>query len=193
MTAIHAGSVRQRARLQTAAAPVRKAANAAATVLLSAGVIVFLFLAIGPRLMGYQTTTMLTGSMAPLINPGDVVVTAPIHSSDLRAGDIITYSIPVEDRRVVTHRVTEVLTGAGTTSVRTKGDANAGADPWTAQLQGDTVYRQVAVIPHLGDVIRTLREPAVRTALVYGAPALLVAGLLAAIWRRKPDEAGADA
>ncbi|HKU35347.1 MAG TPA: S26 family signal peptidase, partial [Paenarthrobacter sp.] len=35
----------------------------------------FVFLAIGPRLLGYQTSTMLTGSMAPLINPGDVVVT----------------------------------------------------------------------------------------------------------------------
>ena len=166
---------------------LRRAANVCATVLLAVAVIAFLLLAIGPRLMGYQTATMLTGSMAPLINPGDVVVTAPMASSDLRAGDIITYSIPVEDRRVVTHRVVEILAETGTTAVRTKGEANAGADPWTATLQGDTVYRQVAVIPHLGDGIRALREPPVRTVLMYGAPALLVAGLLSAIWRKKPD------
>jgi signal peptidase len=164
----------------------------AASVLLAAGILAFLLLAIGPRLMGYQTATMLTGSMTPLINPGDVVITAPMPAPDLRAGDVITYSIPVEDRRIVTHRVTEIINTGGTISVRTKGDANTGADPWTAQLQGDTVYRQVAVIPHLGDLIRALREPPVRTALVYGAPSLLVAGLLAAIWRREPAK-GNDA
>lgn len=189
MTAIHFGAVTPSGPLL---APVRKIARVAASVLLAAGVLAFLLLAVGPRLLGYQTATMLTGSMAPLINPGDVVVTAPAPAADLRAGDVITYSIPVEDRRIVTHRVTEVIAADSTISVRTKGDANAGADPWTAQLQGDTVYRQVAVIPYLGDVIRALREPPVRAALVYGAPALLVAGLLAAIWRREPAK-GTDA
>lgn len=188
MTAIHAGSVRQRAPLEDLAAPARKAVSVAASVLLTVGVIVFLLLAIGPRLMGYQTATMLTGSMAPQINPGDVVVTAPIPAAAVRAGDVITYAIPVEDHRIETHRVVEVLPGeGGRTAVRTKGDANAGADPWTATLQGDTVYRQVAVIPQLGNGIRALREPPVRIALMYGAPVLLVAGLLSAIWRRPTE------
>ncbi|HEX9227036.1 MAG TPA: signal peptidase I [Arthrobacter sp.] len=186
MTAIVASGAREPGH--RAGGLLRKAASAAATGLLVLGVIAFLLLAIGPRLMGYQTATMLTGSMAPLINPGDVVVTAPMAAADLRVGDIITYSIPVEDHRVVTHRVIEILTDPGATAVRTKGDANSGADPWTATLQGDTVYRQVAVIPHLGDAIRALREPLVRTVLMYGAPALLVVGLLSAIWRPKPDD-----
>ncbi len=34
----------------------------------------FLFLAIGPHLFPYQTMTMLTGSMVPTINPGDIAV-----------------------------------------------------------------------------------------------------------------------
>lgn len=185
MSAITIDAVRRPAPAGT----VRKVANVGATALLAVAAIAFLLLAIGPRLMGYQTATMLTGSMSPLINPGDVVVTAPIAAADLRTGDIITYSIPVEDHRVVTHRVIEIIAEPGTTAVRTKGDANAGADPWTATLQGDTVYREVAVIPHLGNAIRALREPPVRTALIYGAPALLVVGLLSAIWRRKPDDA----
>jgi signal peptidase len=188
MTAITAATVIGSGKQPAVAGPVRKTANAAAAGLLAVAVLAFLLLAVGPRLMGYQTVTMLTGSMAPLINPGDVVVTTPIHASDLRVGDIITYSIPVEDRRVVTHRVIEIIPGPAA-AVRTKGDANAGADPWTATLQGDTVYRQVAVIPHLGDAIRALREPPVRTALTYGAPALLVAGLLAAIWRKPETDA----
>ena len=171
------------------AGPVRSAGSIAGTVLLVIGAVVFLLLAVGPRLLGYQTATMLTGSMAPQINPGDVVITAPMPSAAVRAGDVITYSIPVEDHRIETHRVVGVLTGAnGSIAVRTKGDANAAADPWTATLQGDTVYRQVAVIPQLGNAIRALREPPVRTVLLYGAPALLVVGVLSAIWRRTPAD-----
>ncbi|GLB67902.1 hypothetical protein AHIS1636_23420 [Arthrobacter mangrovi] len=153
----------------------------------------FLFLAIGPRVLGYQTSTMLTGSMSPLINPGDVVVSVPVPVGSVAEGDIITYHIPVEDQRVETHRIIEVTTNAdGTTAVRTKGDANNGADPWTATLQGDTVYRHAFTIPHLGTVIRALREPLVRNVLMYGAPALLVAGMLVSIWR-KPSDGSAEA
>jgi signal peptidase len=88
----------------------------------------FLALTIAPRVLGFQTLTMLTGSMAPLINPGDVVVTKPVPIEDIRVGGIFTYSISVEDHRIETHRVTEVITNAdGTTAVRIKGDANNGS------------------------------------------------------------------
>ncbi|MEQ4564598.1 signal peptidase I [Paenarthrobacter sp. CAP02] len=147
--------------------------------------LVFLFLAIGPRVLGYQTSTMLTGSMAPLINPGDVVVTVPTPISDVKVGDIITYHIPVEDQRVETHRITEITpTADGGVAVQTKGDANNGIDPWIATLQGKTVDKQVATIPYVGNAIRALREPMVRNILMYGAPAILVIGMLASIWTK---------
>jgi signal peptidase len=144
--------------------------------------LVFLFLAIGPRVLGYQTSTMLTGSMAPLINPGDVVVT-------IKVGDIITYHIPVEDQRVETHRITEkTATADGGVAVQTKGDANNGIDPWIATLQGKTVDKQIATIPYVGNAIRALREPMVMKILMYGAPAILVIGMLASIWTKNPDK-----
>jgi signal peptidase len=152
-------------------------------------VLVFVFLAVGPRLLGYQTSTMLTGSMAPLINPGDVVVTVPTPVEDIKVGDIITYHIPVEDHRVETHRITEITTTAvGGVAVQTKGDANNGIDPWIATLQGRTVDKQVATIPYAGNAIRALREPLVAQILMYGAPTILVIGMLASIWSRKSEE-----
>lgn len=152
------------------------------------GALVFLFLAIGPRILGYQTSTMLTGSMAPLINPGDVVVTVPTPTTDVKVGDIITYHIPVEDQRVETHRITEITTTAdGGIAVQTKGDANNGLDPWIATLQGNTVDKHVATIPYVGNAIRALREPIVMNTLMYGAPAILVIGMLASIWTKNPD------
>jgi signal peptidase len=164
---------------------------AVATFFLVLAVAGFLALAIGPRILGYQTVTMLTGSMSPLINPGDVVVTMPAPVSEIRAGDIITYHIPVEDRRVVTHRLTEVTANPdGTTAVRTKGDANSGVDPWTAVISGQTVDRHVATIPHAGAVIQAVRQPMVLNILMYGAPAVLVVAMLAKIWGKEPQKGG---
>ena len=128
--------------------------------------------------------------MAPLINPGDVVVTVPTPITDIKVGDIITYHIPVEDQRVETHRITEITaTADGGVAVQTKGDANNGIDPWIATLQGKTVDKQVATIPYVGNAVRTLREPIVLNILMYGAPSVLVLGMLASIWTKKPSSA----
>ncbi|WDF35101.1 signal peptidase I (plasmid) [Arthrobacter agilis] len=166
----------------------------AGTVLVIGAILAFLFLAIGPRFLGYQTATMLTGSMAPSIDPGDVVVTTLQPVTALSVGDVISYHIPVEDHRVETHRVVEVITNPdGTTAVRTKGDANEAVDPWVATLEGDHVYQQALVIPGIGEVIRALRTPMISTTLVYGAPTVLVIGLLTMIWARPTtDTTGSD-
>ncbi|WP_422935618.1 signal peptidase I [Sinomonas sp. P47F7] len=163
-------------------------------LVLSVAVAAFLFLGVGPRFLGYQTSTMLTGSMAPLINPGDVVVSVKVPASALKVGDIITYQIPVQDQRVETHRIVSLTrNSAGATIVTTKGDANNGSDPWTAVITDSAVYTEAAVIPHLGDVIRTLRSPIVRSILVFGAPTILVTLLLVSIWRRPSESPDAGA
>jgi signal peptidase len=167
---------------------IRRSLSVLATTLLVLAAVAFLALAIGPRVLGYQTSTMLTGSMSPLINPGDIVVTKPVPAAEIRVGDIITYNIPVEDQRVETHRVTEVITNQdGTTAVQTKGDANNGVDPWLATITGATVDRHALTVPYVGTAIRALREPIVLNILMYGAPAVLVIGMLASIWGKKPE------
>ena len=167
---------------------LRRSVSVLTTALLVLAVAAFLALAIGPRLLGYQTSTMLTGSMSPLINPGDVVVTQPVPVSDIKVGDIITYSIPVEDHRIETHRVTELtINPDGTPAVQTKGDANNGVDPWVATINGTTIDRHVLTVPYLGTAIRALREPIVQNILMYGAPGVLVILLLVCIWGKKPQ------
>lgn len=166
------------------------AARGLFTVVLVAAALVFLFLAVGPRFLNYQTSTMLTGSMSPGINPGDVVVSVRTPVSELKVGDVITYSIPIDDHRIETHRVASIKRdNAGTASVTTKGDANPGPDPWTAVLSEDYVYTQAGVVPYLGDGIRALRQPLVQSVLLYGGSALLVIVVLSAIWRKPADVA----
>jgi signal peptidase len=155
-----------------------------ARVVMVVAVLAFAGLAVGPHVFGYRTMTMLTGSMAPKINPGDVTVATPLAVDDVTVGMIVSYHIPVDDHHVVSHRVVSVEHGpAGQVTIQTKGDANNAADPWTATLQGGTAYQVRAVIPHLGRVIEAFRSPVVAKALVYGAPTLLAGWLILAIWQ----------
>ncbi len=128
--------------------------------------------------------------MAPGIEPGDVVISTPLAVTDVTEGMVISYHIPIDDHRVVTRRVIDVTTTAGgAVAVRTKGDANYHADPWTAVLEGDTAYQLLAVVPAAGHLIAALRTPWVSQLTVYGATALLAGWLLLTIWRpvRKKD------
>jgi signal peptidase I len=172
----------------------RRAVRATGNLLLLLVLAAFAGLAVGPHVLGYRTMTMLTGSMSPGINPGDVTVAVPEPVSELAVGQVISYHIPVDDHRVVSHRVTEVRHLAdGSVQVRTKGDNNPGVDPWTAIITDEHVWRVRAVVPRLGTVVQTLRGPGMRVAFLYVGPAVLALLLLADIWRgprRRPEPAG---
>jgi signal peptidase len=133
--------------------------------------------------------TMLTASMSPYIDPGDVTIVTPLAVSDVTEGMVITYHVPVGDHQLITHRVIAVEHGPdGSVTVQTKGDANESIDPWKATLAGDTAYQVRAVVPEIGHAIHALRAPAVSKTLVYGAPALVAGWLILAIWRPRTQE-----
>lgn len=159
--------------------------------LVALAVLAFLFFAVGPHLLPYRTVTMLTGSMRPLIVPGDVAVVVAEPVSALRPGQVITFHAPTIDRPVVTHRLVSVEHRDGAVLLRTKGDANAAADPWLAKVEGDTVWRLRGTVPGAGAVIRALRTPPLRPALLYVVPAVLLGWLLAGVWRRREETVAA--
>ena len=128
--------------------------------------------------------------------PGDVVVVTPEPSTSLRVGQVITYNIPNGNHEPVTHRVIAILHGGRNPVIRTRGDANAAPDPWTARLAGPTVWRQRWTIPAAGWVIEWLRQPSARYPLAIGLPLLLCLLWLREIWsdgseptRHAPDPA----
>lgn len=169
------------------AAPVRQPAGRAAVQLFATGVLVVALLAAGavalvPKLGGFRPVTVLTGSMEPLFGAGDVIISARQPVASVQEGDVITFRAPIDGQPVVTHRVVEVLGEDGKVAIRTKGDANPAADPWVASIEGDTVWRQQAVIPHAGVVLQWLHRPEVRRTLVYGSLlAVLIFGMRS-IW-----------
>ena len=88
------------------------------------------------------------------------MVVTPEATRDVRVGQVISYHIPVGDHHVQSHRVIEVVRGGDHPLVRTKGDANAAPDPWTARLNGGTAWQVRAVVPKAGWAIVWLRTPA---------------------------------
>lgn len=75
-------------------------------------------------------SVIVTGSMEPLIYPGDMALIEKITSSDqiknLKTGDIIQFER--DDGLLVLHRIIEVVENEGVIKYRTKGDNNSKED-----------------------------------------------------------------
>src|SRR5688500_2395609 len=111
----------------------------------------FLLLAVGPHVFGYRTMTMLTGSMAPEIEPGDVTVVTPIDVTDVTEGMVITYHQPIDDHALVTHRVVSVdTTLEGTLTVQPKRDPSEATVPRAATLERHTAAQLPPALPAPG-------------------------------------------
>ncbi len=132
-------------------------------------------LVVVPKATGARPLTVLSGSMAPTYEPGDVVVVRPAVKDRLAIGDVITFQANSGDPSLTTHRITGVvLTGEGREYV-TQGDANGAADPKpisAEQIRGKVWYS----LPLVGYAALWAAGGALRTALDLGAVALLVYG-----------------
>lgn len=78
-----------------------------------------------PDVAGTLPLIVLTDSMSPEIQSGDLVICRTTEAESVQEGDIIAFFDPAGSGSSVTiHRVTEVVTEDGKLSFRTKGDAN---------------------------------------------------------------------
>lgn len=146
------------------------------------------FVGLGPRTGAFRTLTVLTGSMEPAIPAGSVVVVRPLPTTEIRVGDVLTFTAPVDGDPVVTHRVIEVVEAGRRPVIRTQGDANQSPDPWRARMEEDTAWRVTRVLPVAGHVLAWLRQPAMGRLTVMVTPALLTTVLLVDIWSPKRGE-----
>jgi signal peptidase I len=94
---------------------------------------------------------VLSGSMRPTFQPGDLVAAWRVPVSSLHVGEVIAFSPPGRTSREM-HRIVKLSRSGGKTAITTRGDANHGHnDRWgTVSLRGKYAYRLAAVIPELG-------------------------------------------
>ncbi len=140
-----------------------------------------------PVVLGWRPYTVLTGSMRPVIQPGDVVMDRPVKAINVKIGDVITFSDPSREGALVTHRVRSLKRLGGRVEVETRGDANNASERWTIARE-DPVGKVVYVLPKIGHVGHAIRTPVGLIAL-FVLP-LLALGFLALrqIWRDEPAE-----
>ncbi len=124
---------------------------------------------------GWRLDVVQSGSMAPAIGVGDLLVTSPCEPGDLQAGDVISFH--AEGGTLVCHRIVEV--DKANLTIYTKGDANQHQDP--APVPFESVVGKVSGnVPLLGYVIDFLKGP-------FGwALIILVALLVLALGSGKP-------
>jgi len=133
---------------------------------------------------------VLTDSMFPEIESGDLIICRTAEPEEIEVGDVIAFFDPAGiGSSVVTHRVTEVMEQDGSLAWKTKGDANNAEDrlPVPAEKLVGVYSRN---IPGLGNVVMFVQSTAGLIVCVV-CPILLLVGW--DILRRRKYEKGKQA
>lgn len=129
--------------------------------------VIFVFFNIFSGAKGYA---VVTDSMAPSINRGDVVFVKQVNFNDLNEGDVVTVQF-ADGSGYFTHKIVSVDYIAG--AIRTKGDANESEDPQPSlseQIVGKVWYS----VPLLGYLSIALNEVNLVSFSVITATVLIV-------------------
>ncbi len=111
-----------------------------------------------PMPFGYGASVVLSGSMEPSLNVGDLVVIR--RTGQVQPGDVVVYQ---SENLLVIHRVISVTEDA----IVTQGDANnVSDDPITPE---DVKGVMVLAIPGVGTAVLALKKPPVTLALLLAA------------------------
>jgi signal peptidase I len=125
-----------------------------------------LWIALPWAFLGWSPTLVTSGSMQPLVSPGDVVMIRPAAPEELVANTVVLYDRPDTGR--VLHRIVEVLPDG---TFITRGDANPSDD--SGVLRADQVEgAAVLAVPWIGRPSLWLSEG--RTAAVASTAVALV-------------------
>lgn len=129
-----------------------------------------------PSLVGAESSMIvLSGSMQPHLQPGDVVVLEDASADEIQEGDVITFRTDDAGRGRVTHRVVEKRRTEDGVVYRTKGDANDQPDPGVVHQRA--VVGQVWFhVPLFGRLLLALQRPVVQVLVTVVPGALLVTG-----------------
>ncbi len=108
------------------------------------------------NLAGFTPLSVVTDSMAPTFQAGDLIIIRSCDPASLKEGDIVTFHTIINNEFALnTHRIAEIQGQADARSYVTKGDNNDIADIHMI-TDGDIVGKYVARLPHFGRVVEFL-------------------------------------
>ncbi|MGB9963319.1 signal peptidase I (plasmid) [Halobacterium sp. MBLA0001] len=150
-----------------------------------------------PGVIGADASyVVLSNSMEPALETGDVVIVQAVAPGAIEVGDVITYQRPPDadgGPNRVSHRVIDVHEADGELTYQTKGDANDAPDPYQVH-ESDLTGRIWFTIPYIGYLIRFIGTTAGILTFVVLPGILLVVTELYSVYQdattQPQDEAG---
>jgi signal peptidase I len=156
------------------------AARLALIIAVSVLAAVILLLASGHRLL-----VVRSGSMAPAIDPGDVLITTMVSPAAVSRGDVVTFRDSTRSGKLVTHRVVTARPHRGGFLFLTRGDANTGTERWSIGAK-EKVAALWFRIPDAGRTLALVGDPRVRGGLVALGALLLASSAIRQRGPRRP-------
>lgn len=137
---------------------------------------IFLFKALIPFITGSEKAfIVLSGSMTPLMLPGDIIVVKSVDLNELTVGDILTFRDPGgKPNTYVTHRII-ALKKDKELIFKTKGDANNAEDKFNVTAS-KAVGQMVFVIPFVGYLPEIIKNKNIFFLMVILPASLIVIG-----------------
>ena len=149
-------------------------------VLMAAVIGVYAMLTV-PGLAGYESFSIVSGSMEPEIPVGSLVFAHPEDPALLTVGDVVVFTA---NGSPVTHRICE--NHRDERELVTKGDANENEDPGKVPYSA-VLGRMKLCIPHMGDVALIMGS---RQGKIGAVSALIAAVLLILVARDDEEKEG---
>ena len=120
---------------------------------------------------GLSANTVVSGSMRPDIEPGDVIIAKQKVSSDVRIGDVVIF-LDRKTWEVQAHRVISKKLDKGILTFTTQGDANNEPDSPFEIGASAPLRTSSIVIPNIGYTLSAMQRTDIR---IYTGIALLTA------------------
>ena len=149
-------------------------------------IVVMIFIAgvlLLPYAFGYQTLTVLSGSMEPAYHVGSIVFVKKTPVQEVKVGDAITFRL--SNGLVATHRVTAIDTAKR--QFVTKGDANNTEDGPTSfdNLVGRAAKISIPYIGYISVNMKTPKGIMMTTGLIV---VIVLLSLLPDIFKKEPEK-----
>ena len=161
--------------------------NTITTILVVAVVALALLLA-GPRLIGMDVFTVLSGSMEPAYHTGSLIYVKDVDPFEIEPGQVITFML--SEDTVATHRVVGIVPDEdepGTIRFCTKGDANDVEDGTLVHYK-NIIGTPVFTIPQLGYLANFIQNPPGKYLAISAGAILLMMVFIPDLFTKEEDE-----
>ena len=113
-----------------------------------------------PSVAGTLPLIVLTDSMYPMIESGDLIICRTVEAEEIRLGDVISFFDPAGNgTSIVTHRVVEVINDDKGISWKTKGDNNNTEDRLLVPAEKLVAVYEGTRIAGMGNVALFMQTP----------------------------------